>query len=288
MPASLGRYWPSPGRALPEQSAGVAAEALAGGVAAEALGGGVANRGRVLRHGATVRRPRSPYGQATSAVLAHLDRVGFAGAPRLLAVEGGTEVLSWIPGQAACNPLPDWSLGDETLISVASLIRAFHLAMRSFDGAGLRWARPVPPAYRGALVSHNDLHPGNIVFDGAAAVGLIDFDLAGPGSVAWDLATAVRCWCPLVDDADVPVAVAGRRLQRLALFLDAYGLAAADRVAVARALVPNHDWTYRIVTDAAASGHPGFRDHWNEVARRAQRARDWTLRHTGELVAAVS
>src|ERR1700712_846789 len=178
MPASLGWSWPRRDHLLPGQSAEPAAEPLSGGVA---------NRGQVNRWGGTVRRPRSPFSQGTHAVLAHLDRVGFSGAPRVLAVEADIEVLSWIPGQAACNPLPDWSLGDETLISVATLIRGFHLAMGSFDGAGLSWARPVPAAYRGALVSHNDLHPGNIVFDGGKAVGLIDFDLAGPGSVGWEL-----------------------------------------------------------------------------------------------------
>jgi hypothetical protein len=221
-------------------------------------------------------------------MLTHLHRVGFTGAPRVLAVEADIEVLSWIPGRAACAPLPDWSLADESLISVADLIRRFHLAMRSFDGTGLSWGRPVPARYRGSLVSHNDLHPGNIVFDGGLAVGLIDFDLAGPGSAVWDVATAVRNWCPLVDDADVPPPLADRRCDRLALFLDAYGLAASDRIAVVRALVANHDWTYRIVTDAARSGHPGFRDYWQEVARRTDRARDWTLRHGRELIAAVS
>ena len=40
-----------------------------------------------------------------------------------------------------------------------------------------------------ALISHNDLHPGNIIFAGGPAVGLIDFDLAGPGRPVWDLAT---------------------------------------------------------------------------------------------------
>jgi hypothetical protein len=241
----------------------------------------------VFRCGATVRRPRSPAATATHAVLAHLHRAGFSAAPRLLAVEGDTEVLSWIPGQAARYPLPDWSLSEETLVSVAELIRRFHLAMRSFDGTGLHWGRPTPRAYRGGLVSHNDLHPGNVVFEGGVAVGLIDFDLAGPGSAIWDLATAVRCWCPLAADCDVPPTLADRRFQRLALFLDAYGLAAADRAAVVHALVPNHDWTYRIVTDAAQAGHPGFGDYWSEVGRRTDRARAWLLRHAAALVAAA-
>lgn len=234
-----------------------------------------------------VNRPRAPFGQATHAVLAHLDSVGFAGSPRVLAVDAETETLSWIPGRAACNPLPEWSLSEQTLISVAELIRRFHLAMRSFDATGHRWARPVPLRYRTGLVSHNDLHPGNVIFDGATAIGLIDFDLAGPGSAIWDLATAARCWCPLLDDCDVPPVVADRRLERLAVFLEAYGLVAADRIAVAEALLPNHDWTYRIVTDAAGSGHPGFRDYWHEVVRRTDRARNWMLRHRSELLAVV-
>jgi len=247
----------------------------------------VANRGLVSRCGATVRRPRAPFEQATHALLAHLESVGFAGSPRLLGVEAETEVLSWIPGRAAGNPLPDWSYSDASLISVAALIKRFHLAVQSFDAAGYSWARPVPAGYRTGLVSHNDLHPGNVVFDGTVAVGLIDFDLAGPGSAVWDLATAVRCWCPLVDDLDVPATLADRRFERLALFLDAYGLAAPDRIAVAGALLANHDWTYQIVTDAARSGHLGFQDYWSEVARRTGRARDWTMRHRAELMAAA-
>jgi Phosphotransferase enzyme family len=283
MPASLGQFWPYPRPGPP-----ATAEPLGASAGGEPLGGGVANRDRVFRCGSTVRRPRAPSHRATRAVLTHLERVGFPGAPRVLAVEDETEVLSWIPGRAACAPLPDWSLADDSLISVAELVRRFHLAMRSFDGTGLSWARPVPPGYRGPLITHNDLHPGNVVFDGGRAVGLIDFDLAGPGSVVWDVATAVRCWCPLLDDPDVPPALADRRCERLALFLDAYGLAAADRIAVARALVANHDWTYQIVTDAARAGHPGFRDYWRQVGRRTDRARDWMLRHGNELIAAVS
>ncbi|MDQ1742008.1 MAG: hypothetical protein QOE23_347 [Pseudonocardiales bacterium] len=241
----------------------------------------------MCRCGDTVRRPLAPSGRATHAVLEHLRRAGFSAAPRVLAVEGETEVLSWIPGRAARSPLPDWSLGEGTLTSVAELIGRFHATMRSFDGTGLPWGRLPPAAYRGPLVSHNDLHPGNVIFDGGLAVGLIDFDLAGPGSVIWDLATALRCWCPLADDPDVPPALADRRFHRLALFLDAYGLAAADRAAVVRALVPNHDWTYRIVTDAARAGHRGFEEYWREVARRTDRARDWMLRHGRALVAAA-
>ena len=249
------------------------------------LGGAVANVGRVYRVGNTVRRPVAPHRARTHAVLDHLADVGFTGSPRLLAADPTTESLSWIPGQAARSPLPEWALGVPLLVSVARLVRGFHLAVRSFPVSDGNWPVPVPPAYRGPLVSHNDLHPGNIICRDGAAVGLIDFDLASPGSAIWDLATVLRCWAPLVSDADLPnplrAGATGQvddvRFERAALLLDAYGLAEPERLAVVDALVDNHDWTYRIVTDAAADGHQGFGDYWDAVSRQTARARSWLV-----------
>ena len=68
--------------------------------------------------------------------------------------------------------------------------------------------------------------------------------------------------------------------------LDASGLRRADRRLVAEAVVPNHDWTYAIVTEAAA-GHEGFADHWHAVAGPAARARRWAQRHQRDLLAAA-
>jgi hypothetical protein len=57
---------------------------------------------------------------------------------------------------------------------------------------------------------------------------------------------------------------------------------------VAEAIVPNHDWTYAIVTDAVGAGHQGFTDHWSRVAEPVARARRWSLRHQRDLLAAAS
>jgi hypothetical protein len=56
---------------------------------------------------------------------------------------------------------------------------------------------------------------------------------------------------------------------------------------VAEAIVPNHDWTYAIVTDAVGAGHQGFTDHWSRVAEPVARARRWSLRHHRDLLAAA-
>ena len=221
-------------------------------------------------------------------LLAHLAAVGFDGAPRVLAVSPATEVLTYMEGQAGVPPLAADMLTDAALVSVADLLRRYHRAAASFDPSGYAWPRPVPARYRTGLVSHNDVYPANVVFRDGLAVALIDFDLAGPGSAAWDFAAAARLFVPLLDEADVTDSRQGRALDRFRIFLAASGLPRAERLLVAEALVANHDWTYAIVTDAAAAGHAGFADHWRAVAPEAWRARRWLARHRGALIRAAA
>jgi hypothetical protein len=252
------------------------------------LCGGTANQGRVVRVGDTVQRPTAPCARGPHALLDHLSAAGFDGAPRVLAADRVTETLTYIAGRAAVPPLPAEMLTDEALASVADLLRRYHRAAASFDPAGYAWPRPIPRRYRTGLVSHNDVHPANVVFRGGQAVALIDFDLAGPGSAAWDFAAAARSFVPLLDPVDVPDGRRGRALERFALFLAASGLPPAGRRQVAEAIVANHDWTYAIVTEAAAAGHAGFAEHWHAVAPAAARARRWCARHRRALLAAAS
>jgi hypothetical protein len=93
---------------------------------------------------------------------------------------------------------------------------------------------------------------------------------------------------PLLDEADVTDSRQGRALERFRIFLGASGLPRAARVRAAQALVANHDWTYAIVSEAAAAGHAGFADHWSAVAPEAARARRWCERNRRALVAAAT
>jgi hypothetical protein len=251
------------------------------------LPGATANRGLVVRVGDTVRRPTAPCWPATHALLAHLAKVGFDGAPRVLAAGPVTETLTYMDGQAAVPPLAEDTLTEAALVSVADLVRRYHLAAASFDPAGHQWPRPIPARFRTGLVSHNDVHPANLVFRDGRAAALIDFDWAGPGSAIWDFAAAARYWAPLQDEADITDSRQGRALERFRVFLDATGLRRADRRRVAEAIVANHDWTYAIVTEAAAAGHQGFADHRHAVGESAARARRWAQRHQRDLLAAA-
>ncbi|MEA2254440.1 MAG: hypothetical protein QOG35_485 [Solirubrobacteraceae bacterium] len=253
------------------------------------LHGGFTNAGLVTRVGDTVRRPQRPTSPATHALLRHLEREGFDGAPRFLGVDDlGREVLSFIPGEAAIPPYEDWALTDQALVSVAELIRGYHDAVASFDASEHAWPEAVPATFRDRIISHNDPNLDNVIFAGGRAVALIDFDLASPGSAVWDVACAARLWAPLRDESDAPHQLRGRSLARLSLFVDAYGLPERDRSRLVDATIHTHEWCYAIVGTAIARGHEVFERMWREGGRpRAERTRRWIATHGDEMRAAV-
>jgi phosphotransferase family enzyme len=254
------------------------------------LHGGFTNAGLVTRVGDTVRRPQRRTSPATHALLEHLERVGFDGAPRLLGVdERGREVLSYIPGQAVIPPYPDWALTDDALVSVAELLRGYHEAVRSFDADRHAWPKPVPAPFRAGIVSHNDPNLDNIIFHAGRAVAVIDFDLASPGSEIWDVACAARLWAPLRDESDAPHELRGVALARLRTFVDAYGLPRADRARVVDAMVAAHEWCYDIVRAAVDTGHETFnRIWWEGGCARAERTVSWLAAHDEHMRAALA
>jgi len=241
------------------------------------LRGGLTNAGKVVRKGETVRRPARPTSPATHALLRHLEQVGFDGAPRFLRLDKrGREVHTYIHGEAAIAPLPAWAVTDSALVSVAELLRRYHDAQAGFDPSPYRWPLAAPERFGHTLVSHNDPCPDNIVFRDGRAVALIDFDLASPGSRRWDVACAARMWSPLMDPHDVPDSRHGRALQRLRLFLDAYGLPAREREGFAEVVLVAYDWCYDLVRRQVAQGHPSFVPYWaGGGAARVDRGMAW-------------
>lgn len=99
------------------------------------LAGGDVTEG-LVRVGNTVRRPVGPHSPLVHALLAHLEAVGFAGAPRFLGIDGsGREVLSYIDGEVAGRPRPAWIADEARLASVGRLVRAYDDAAASFTPA---------------------------------------------------------------------------------------------------------------------------------------------------------
>jgi Ser/Thr protein kinase RdoA (MazF antagonist) len=251
------------------------------------LPGGTANRGRVIRVGNTVHRPRGTHTAAVHALLQHLAASGFTGAPQVVGFDGRAEVLGYIQGSAATEPLGDWALTEAALASVGILLRDYHHHAGRFDGASRRWQRPLPRRWQGPLITHNDVNPANVIFRDGAAVALIDFDLAGPGTPAWDLAVTACFWAPLRAAADVDDRRRDVRLQRYRVLLDSYGADLAMRLEVTEALPAANRWISDVIEDAANNGHPAFGLLWQRDHAVHRRAAIWLADHLDELRGAV-
>jgi serine/threonine protein kinase len=218
-------------------------------------------------------------------LLNHLADVGFSGSPRVLDSRPDTEVLTFVPGVAAYEPLPEWALTEEALASFALLLRAYHESVEGFDGEGLPWQRSVPVRWRGKLISHNDLNPANVVFRDGQAVALIDFDLAGPGCRAWELAVAACFWVPLCDEQDIDDSRSGLAFSRYRLLLDVYEACCSLRREVAEATVEANIWISTIIESGARHGHPAFGAMWKSSAPRYEHAHTWLVANQRRLAA---
>src|SRR4051794_27252378 len=82
----------------------------------------------VLRRGSTVWHAVQPWTPAVHALLDHLRDVDFPYSPRVLGVQDGQEVLSYIEGDS--GPAGWAKVVDEAgLIAAARLLRAYHNAV---------------------------------------------------------------------------------------------------------------------------------------------------------------
>jgi Ser/Thr protein kinase RdoA (MazF antagonist) len=247
------------------------------------MAGGTANRGRVIKVGDTVRRPAGRHTPAVHALLTHIARSGFDHAPRVIGLEPDTEVLSYLEGDAAIDPMPNWALTTEALLSVGALLRTFHTSAASFEANGWTWQRPIPRRWQGSLVTHNDTHPANLIFRDGRATGLIDFDLAASGTAAWELAVAACFWAPLRSDVDITDARRGQSMIRFRSLLDGYGADEQLRSHVVDACLDANQWIADIIEEGSQRGHPAFGRLWAEQAETYARAHDWLRAHTEAL-----
>jgi hypothetical protein len=103
------------------------------GLSEQPLAGGNVSSG-LVRVGDTVRRPAGPWSASVDALLTHLERAGFDGAPKALGYdERGRQVLSFDAGPVDASPA---DLDRYRLREVGVLLRRFHDAAATF----------VPPA----------------------------------------------------------------------------------------------------------------------------------------------
>jgi hypothetical protein len=255
-----------------------------------ALVGG--NENTVVRVEETVRRPVHPWTPAVHALLRKLEAAGFPESPRALGFDDqGREILTFIPGEVGNYPLTPAMVSDDALIASARLLRRYHEAATieaSWDD--LSWRFGHPDRSRWEVVCHSDFAPYNLVFDAAKPVGIIDFDVAGPGPRLWDIAYAVYRFVPLASDANCVAFGFGAkpdRKRRLALFLGAYG--PANLAGLLEMVIERVEGLRDDILRRAAAGDPGVATHLEEDHVGSYNADlAWICEHMTALDAVVS
>lgn len=158
------------------------------------------NLGGAVRVGDTVRREAGPWTDAVAALLSHLERKGFAGAPRFLGIDAqGREILSYLEGETVGDdvPWPPWVHAEDTLDQVANWLRAYHAAVEDFEPS-VEAVWRLPHRWTGdVIVGHNDAAPYNAVWRDGKLTGFIDWEFAAPVPRSWDLAYVAFSWVPL-------------------------------------------------------------------------------------------
>ncbi|TDD23139.1 phosphotransferase [Nonomuraea diastatica] len=263
------------------------------------LAGGDVTEG-VVRVGDTVRRPVGSNAPLVHALLRHLEEVGFAGAPRFLGIDAaGREVLTFVPGEVAGRPRPEWIADEERLASVGRLVRAYDDAAAGFvvpEGVG-----PVPgfteqpdmpalPPHPPEVVGHMDYTPDNVVFRDGRAVALIDFDLAKPVTRVDEMCNTMLYWAPLMDpvDADPPLRDVDA-LRRCRILADAYGMSEADRARLVEVAVLRSRRSWFTMRQMAVEHGGGWARMWEEgVGDRIKRREAWLNRNGAVIDAALN
>ncbi|WP_199520832.1 phosphotransferase [Jiangella anatolica] len=170
-----------------------------------------------VRVGDTVRRPAGPWTPAVHALLDGLRAAGLDGVPPVHGVdERGREVLGLIPGRAIAR---DEVVSDALLADGVRWLRRFHDAVAGYRPAGeVTWRHGRRALADGEIVCHNDPAAYNWIASGDRVVGVVDWDMAGPGVALDDLAFVAWMSVPLRTSS--PVDDVARRLRSMA---SAYG-----------------------------------------------------------------
>lgn len=252
----------------------------------------------VVRSNNTVRRPRGPEAPLVEALLLHLERMGFSGAPRFLGVDvRGRQVLSWVEGEVAGRPWPEWVADEKRVASVAQLVRAYDDAAQSFGVPAVAHVRrrPDPPgtpphvAQGDLFIGHQDVTPENVVFVDGRAAALIDFDFAQPCNRAQEVANILLWWAPLMPRVDRETVLEDvDAVARSALIVNAYGLDLAGRAALVETAVNTADRAWHLMRERAERLGGGWRRMWRAgLGDRILRRQVWLADHAAALHAAV-
>ena len=176
----------------------------------------------------------------------------------------GREIVSYIPGTTVgwSLPWPDVVRADAILEQMGVVTARYHRAVADFRPVGtVPWQTAPAALEMSELVCHHDLAPYNVVLAGETICGIIDWDLAGPGTALSELAFVAWQWVPL-HGPFVTRLVGWReppdRVRRLRLLLDAYGL--DDRADFINQVVDRIRYNREVMVSQATHGRSRLPD----------------------------
>jgi aminoglycoside phosphotransferase (APT) family kinase protein len=119
-------------------------------------------------------------------------RASLYGVPRVLGLdEQGREILDYLPGESYAEQPPD-----DILAAAMRWLREYHRAVASYRPEGVvQWRTSLAEMEPGQIVCMHDFGYYNWIGDENGFVGVIDWDMAGPGVplddpafAAWNIA----------------------------------------------------------------------------------------------------
>jgi len=236
----------------------------------ELAGGNVA--AKVIRIGATVRKPVTDSTPSVEAFLLHLTESGFTHSPQNLGRdEAGRQVLEYIEGETISNP-ELLTLSD--LQQVAAIIRKLHQVSSTFPVTrSTNWNVAIRPDTE-ELICHNDLGAWNLVRNGLKWV-FIDWDGSGPASRLWDLAYAAQGIVHLAHGGNPE-----NDAIRLRAFVDAYELDESERKRFPQLLSRRTREGYHLLKHGAQAGmQPWARIYRLDDGQYWRRAAEYVRKH---------
>lgn len=256
----------------------------------EILAGG--NVSKVYKSGKTVRRELKSDSKRIHALLKHLENKEYDYAPKYLGIdEQGREILSFIEGEAGNYPLKKYMWSDDVLQEIAKMLRLYHDSVSDFS-IDDSWQFLDNTPQVAEVLCHNDFAVYNIIFHNERPVGIIDFDVAGPGPRLWDIAYTLYTCVPLsrfhlTETGEKvyydSVQDASRIKKRVRLFFESYGEEFTETYI--EMVLLRLEGLCKTITRSASEGNLAFQkmideghlEHYqNDITFISEQRNDWT------------
>ena len=237
---------------------------------------------RIARRDVTFEAP-DPYTGAIHALLTHLEKVGFRGAPRSFGWDSqGRHLVEWVAGVRADHPDAPPDALDPARIG--AFMRQMHDALASFEPPpDAQWFDGLPGP-GGDLIIHQDIAPSNMVIAQDGRLVAIDWDAAAPGTRLWDVAHAVHAFAPLHGRGFE----ISSQAERMRAFADGYRLSDAQRERLLPLLALRSERMYHYLAQMRATGESPWLELWERgVGSVWASDAQWIRKHEHEWRAAL-